>query len=64
MTELPRGLGAPAERAFAQAGYTRLEQFADVTEKDLLRLHGVGPRAIRVLRAALEAENLTFRIPP
>ena len=48
MTDLPRGLGAPADRALAQAGYTRLEQFADVTEKDLLRLHGVGPKAIRL----------------
>ena len=63
MTDLPGGLGAPAERALAQAGYTRLEQFADITEKDLLRLHGVGPRAIRVLRAALEAHGLTFRTP-
>lgn len=63
MTDLPRGIGAPAERAFAQAGYTRLEQFAEVTEKDLLRLHGVGPRAIRVLRAALEAHGLTIRAP-
>ena len=63
MTDLPRGLGAPAERAFAQAGYTRLEQFADVTEKDLLRLHGVGPRAVRILRTALEDHNLTFRSP-
>jgi predicted flap endonuclease-1-like 5' DNA nuclease len=63
MTELPRGLGAPAERAFAQAGYTRLEQFAEVTEKDLLRLHGVGPRAIRILRAELEAHHLAFRTP-
>jgi hypothetical protein len=61
MTDLPPGLGAPAERAFAQAGYARLEQFADVTEKDLLRLHGVGPRAIRILRAALETRDLTFR---
>ena len=63
MTDLPGGLGAPAERAFAQAGYTRLEQFADVTEKDLLRLHGVGPKAIRTLRSALEAHHLTFRGP-
>jgi hypothetical protein len=63
MTDLPRGLGAPAERAFAQAGYTRLEQFGDVTEKDLLRLHGVGPRAIRLLRGALAAHRLTFRSP-
>jgi predicted flap endonuclease-1-like 5' DNA nuclease len=63
MTELPPGLGAPAERALAQAGYTRLEQVTEVTEKDLLRLHGVGPRAIRLLRAALEAHHLTFRAP-
>jgi 3-methyladenine DNA glycosylase/8-oxoguanine DNA glycosylase len=63
MTDLPRGLGAPAERAFAQAGFTTIEQFADVTEKELLRLHGVGPRAIRLLRAALETYQLTFRTP-
>ena len=63
MTDLPRGLGAPAERAFAQAGYTRLEQFADVTENDLLRLYGVGPTAIRTLRSALDAGHLTFRGP-
>ncbi|HEY7104565.1 MAG TPA: hypothetical protein VH573_23240 [Mycobacteriales bacterium] len=61
MTDLPGGLSAPAERALAQAGYTRLEQFADVSEKDLLRLHGVGPKAIRTLRTALEAHHLTFR---
>ena len=61
MTELPPGLGAPAERAFAQAGYTRLEQLAEVTEKDLLRLHGVGPRSIRLLRAALDDRGLSFR---
>jgi predicted flap endonuclease-1-like 5' DNA nuclease len=63
MTDRPRGLGAPADRALAQAGYTRLEQFADVTEKDLLRLHGVGPKAVRLLRAALETHHLTFRTP-
>jgi predicted flap endonuclease-1-like 5' DNA nuclease len=63
MTDPPRGLGAPAERAFAHAGYTRLEQLAGVTEKDLLRLHGVGPKAIRTLRSALEAHHLSFRAP-
>jgi hypothetical protein len=61
MTDLPRGLGAPAERAFAQAGYTTLEQFAEVSEKDLLRLHGVGPKAVRLLREQLTSHNLTFR---
>jgi predicted flap endonuclease-1-like 5' DNA nuclease len=61
MTDLPRGLGAPAERAFAQAGYTTLEQFVEVSEKDLLRLHGVGPKAVRLLREQLTSHNLTFR---
>jgi hypothetical protein len=58
---LPAGLGKPAERAFAAAGYTRLEQFTTVTETEVLRLHGVGPKAVGVLRRALEARGLAFR---
>ena len=58
---LPAGLGKPAERALAQAGYTRLGQFTAVTEPELLRLHGVGPRAVARLRHALDAHGLSFR---
>ncbi len=57
---LPAGIGKPALRALATAGYTRLDQLAKVQEDDLLKLHGVGPKAIRVLRAALEDLGLTF----
>jgi hypothetical protein len=32
-----------------------------VSEKDLLRLHGVGPKALRLLREQLASHNLTFR---
>lgn len=49
MTEIPTRLGAPASRAFAAAGYTTLEQLLDADPKDLLGLHGVGPKAIRIL---------------
>jgi DNA-directed RNA polymerase alpha subunit len=61
MTGLPTGLGAPAERALAQAGYESLEQLTQITEADLLRLHGVGPKAVRRLREELASRALTFR---
>lgn len=57
---LPRGIGRPATGAFAEAGYTRLAQFPALRAKDLRQLHGVGPKAIRVLREALAARGQTF----
>lgn len=62
MTEsnLPEKLSAPAKRALDAAGYTRLEQFSEVSEADLLKLHGVGPDAIKKLRAALSEMGLSF----
>ncbi|MEU8205921.1 helix-hairpin-helix domain-containing protein [Streptosporangium sp. NPDC049046] len=59
-TDIPAGIGRPAGRALAAAGYTTLVQVAATTEKDLLRLHGVGPRAIRLLREALAERGLAL----
>ncbi|GAA1023951.1 methyltransferase domain-containing protein [Acrocarpospora pleiomorpha] len=59
-TDLPK-VGAPARRALAGAGYTNLEQLADVTEAELLRLHGMGPKAMGMLREALSRHGLSFR---
>ena len=63
-SELPLGIGRPATRALALAGYTRLEHFTAVAEADLLRLHGVGPKALRVLGEALAERGLRFAPPP
>jgi hypothetical protein len=60
---LPGGLSQPALRALSAAGYTRLEQFTTVREADLLELHGVGPKAIDVIRSALHARGLAFAAP-
>ena len=60
---LPVGLGQPALRALSVAGYSRLEQFTTVTEADLLKLHGIGPKAIGTLRSALDARGLSFASP-
>jgi hypothetical protein len=44
--ELPR-IGAPATRALTSVGITRLSQLTDHRAEELLKLHGMGPRAIR-----------------
>jgi hypothetical protein len=59
-SDLPAGLSAPALRALAGAGYVRLEQLSKVSEADIKRLHGMGPKGIKLLRQALEAKGLTF----
>lgn len=49
--ELPR-ISQPATRALASIGVTTMSQLAEHTEKELLALHGFGPKAIRQLREA------------
>lgn len=50
--ELP-AIGKPATRALANAGLTTLDQIATRTEAELLALHGVGPKAVRILAETL-----------
>jgi predicted flap endonuclease-1-like 5' DNA nuclease len=57
----PPGIGAPAERALTGAGYSRLEQLTHVTEAELGQLHGVGPKALRLLRDALASSSRGFQ---
>jgi hypothetical protein len=52
-TGLPRSIGAPAIRALTAAGYTELRQLANVPAAELGKLHGVGPKALRLLQEAL-----------
>jgi hypothetical protein len=51
----------PAERALVGAGYTKLEQLTKISEKDLLKLHGMGPKASGILKEALAAKELSFK---
>ena len=57
MTGLP-AIGAPATRALESAGITTLELVAGRPANRLLAMHGVGPRAIRILQEALAAAGL------
>ena len=58
-SDLPK-IGEPAVRALALAGITRLDQLPQQRASDLLKLHGVGQKAIRILREALAERGLTF----
>ncbi len=59
MTALPR-IGRPATQALELIGVTTLEAVAERSERELLALHGVGPKAVRILKAELEAQGLEF----
>ncbi len=58
---LPTTIGRPATRALRVAGIETLEQLTEHTEKEILSLHGVGPKAIRLLKVELESLDLSFR---
>ena len=58
-SNLPK-LAKPAQRALAGAGISRLEQFTEVSEAKVMQLHGMGPKAMELIRQALEEKGLTF----
>ena len=62
-SDLPRGIGAPARRALAGAGVTRLEQLKALRETEVLELHGMGPKALEQLRRALASRGQSFAAP-
>lgn len=45
--------GRPARQAREAAAYTQLEQLTSLSEQELLKLHGIGPKALGLLRQAL-----------
>ncbi|MBZ0285673.1 MAG: alpha/beta fold hydrolase [Anaerolineae bacterium] len=59
-SDFPKSIGRPAMGALLEAGYTRLEQLTRVREADIKQLHGVGPKAVNILRAALADKGLSF----
>ena len=62
--EFPTTIGRPANAALTDLGITTLEQVAAMTERELRAVHGVGPKAVRILHGELAKRNLTFRTEP
>lgn len=59
-SELPSGLAKPAARALTHSGLLTLEHIAKISEDELKQLHGIGPKAVELIRQALERNGLSF----
>jgi predicted flap endonuclease-1-like 5' DNA nuclease len=60
-TEVPRSIGNVARRELAAHGLTRFAQLAERSERELLEIHGIGPKAVRILREELSSRGMAFR---
>ncbi|WP_449408548.1 hypothetical protein [Microbacterium maritypicum] len=56
-SDLPAAMGKVARRELTHHGFTRLDQFDGASARELLAIHGVGPKAVRILREHLEQEG-------
>jgi hypothetical protein len=57
----PKGVAKPAQRALASAGYTTIDQLVNTREADLAGLHGMGTKALGILRDTLKRRGKSFR---
>jgi hypothetical protein len=57
----PKGVAKPAQRALASAGYTNLDQLTKAREAELSALHGMGAKALGILRDALKKRGKSFK---
>lgn len=54
-------IGAPALRALIEKKIYSLKDLSGYTEPEIAGLHGVGPKAIKILREAMEKKKISFK---
>lgn len=54
-------LSAPARRALEYHEITSLQLLSQYSEKELLKLHGIGPASLPTLRTVLQDAGLQFK---
>lgn len=54
-------LAAPARRALENNGIDNLQKLSDLSEKQVLKFHGMGKSSIPKLRLALNKKGLKFK---
>jgi hypothetical protein len=57
----PPGIGGPALRALAAARIRSMSDLKRWTESDLAALHGIGPKALAILKSALASSGSRVR---
>jgi DNA-directed RNA polymerase alpha subunit len=54
-------LSNPARSAMEANGITTITELANYSEREILKLHGIGPRSLPTLRQALVDAGLSFK---
>lgn len=54
-------LSSPARNALIHEGIDTLQELSKYTEKEILKIHGIGPASLPALRTSLEEEGLSFQ---
>jgi DNA-directed RNA polymerase alpha subunit len=54
-------LSMPARRALLEANIKNLKEISKYSEKELLKLHGFGPKSIKILKPILQNKGLSFK---
>lgn len=62
-SDLTPRIGKVATRELAHHGYTRYEDLTRASAEELLAIHGVGPKAVRILREELADRGATLQEP-
>jgi predicted flap endonuclease-1-like 5' DNA nuclease len=58
--DLPDAIGKTAARELSLNGITTLAQVAARSKRELVAIHGVGPKSVRILEEALASTCRTF----
>lgn len=54
-------LSSPARNALIHEGIDTLQELSKYTEKEILKLHGIGPASLPTMRSSLEEEGLSYK---
>lgn len=54
-------LSSPARNALVHEGIDTLQKLSTYTEKEILKIHGIGPASLPIMRISLEEEGLAFK---
>ena len=54
-------LSSPARSALVHEGIDTLDKLSKYTEKEILKLHGIGRASLPTMRASLEEAGLSFK---
>lgn len=54
-------LSSPARSALVHEGIDTLQKLSKYTEKEILKIHGIGPASLPTMRTSLEEADLSFK---